>query len=310
MLPRQRRIIMLFIPLTVVALALVGVLLGQDGSAGVDAWAFGPAFNNLTLYLSTFDIQLLELIALAPLFVALIFAWQSEKPNLDYFQPELTGVYGLWISFVNGYVVAYILLLVGIIPKLESLTTFFEASYFLPANYLAVVIVIATIAGFIWFIFGRKSGFGRIADRIQLPHRRLVLLILLTLVDLTAIILNGYTTFVLAIFVIPTWVWILIEPRTNRSGKIMNVVMAFVAFLPSLFIIFIFYAASFTVEPLRFVWWLISGAVYGIISPLDVLLSFFWLALVIRFLRLGLSEPYIMPPPQPSQSEIIEQLLK
>lgn len=307
MLSRQRRILLFFIPLTIVALVLVGVLLGQDGSADTDAWAFGPS-NDLTLYLSTFDVQLLELIALAPLFVALIFVWQSETPNPDYFQPELTGVYGLWISFVNGYVVAYVLALIGVIPQIENVTL--NDLTALPTNYLELGIVLATIIGFIWFIFGRKNGFGRIADRIQLPQRRLVLLLLLTLVDSTAIILNGEAKIILAIFIIPTWIWILIEPRTDKSGKVMNTIMTLVAFLPTLFMFVLLYAASFTADPLRFLWWLISGAVYGIFSPVYVLLSFFWVALAVRFIRLGLSKPYIAPPPLPTQSEIIEQLLK
>jgi hypothetical protein len=281
--PRQLLILIMLVPLTAVALALLG-------SALIQTTAQGP--NDLQLsagvFLSPANAEWLALGALAPLGIAFAFAWQWEKPETAYFQPEILGIYSSWITLVNGYAVLYIIRLAGLLPNLNPAPQTLTDSRFtsLPVNWLVVALPILSTAFFFWFLFLRPNGFGRLADRIALPHRRLVLLGALTAVALTIWLLSGI--YFALLMVLPTWLWLFVEPSDQPFRKAINVVLTLVGGAALLAPIF------FLPSGLN-LWTLLLDLAYTVIWPLDVLLYIFVLALFVRFLRLGLSKPYVAP---------------
>lgn len=228
-----------------------------------------------------------------PVFVALVFAWQSEKPVLDFFQPEMIGVYGWWISLVNGYIAAFALPFLGVLPKPDPAPAS-PVVLNIPVNVLAVGIIVGTALFFAWFLF-RPGGLAERADRIYLPHRRAALLLLLAVLVVVIFLLGG-TDWGYAL--LPSvWFWIHILPRADRGGKLLNTVLALGGMVYPL-----------TVGSLALwlgSWWrLVLAAAYGRLNPLEVVLFLFWAALFMRFLRLGLSRPYVAPagPEDPLQA--------
>ena len=295
--PRQRLSLLLFIPLTAAALVLLGALWARRTLQSPDDF-----YLTASIYLSAARAQWLALVALAPLFVALAFVWQTEKPVPDYLQPEMLGAFGWWIALANGYAVAYMLSLAGLSakfdPALQSLND--PRLRDAPINYPAIALVLATLAFFIWFIFGRRSGFGGMADRINLPHRRAALLILLTMLAGTVWLFGGLNFALLMIP--PAWLWILIEPRANWLGRVMNTTLA-VGGVAAFAIMYLFLPDGLNL------WSLLLAAANGALYPIDVLLFFLLAALFIRFLRLGWSTPYT-PPREPDAYDPLAELFR
>jgi hypothetical protein len=279
---RQRLILILLIPLT----ALIVVLLG---ALSVQPTATDHTDLQLTagVYLPAATADWLALIAFAPLFIALAFAWQTEKPITAYFQPELVGTFAWWISFANGYAVLYALRL-GLLPNYETelLQLNDQRLLVLPINFWIIGLTAATIVFFIWFLFFRRYGFGAMADRIHLPHRRVALLGLLAGLAVAVWVLGGLNFSLYLI--LPVWLWIFIEPTSNPRTKAVNAVLALgggaVLLSPSLFL-----PADVGL------WQIIAGTAYLTLLPIDVLFYFLALALCLRFLRLGFSKPYVAP---------------
>ena len=295
--PRQRFSLLLFIPLTAAALILLGALWARPTPQAPDDF-----YLTNSIYLSAAGTQWLALIALAPLFVALAFVWQTEKPASDFLQPEMVGVFGWWVAFANGYAVAYILSLAGLSPKfdpaLQSLND--PRLRAAPVNYAAITLVAATTAFFIWFIFGRRSGFGGLADRINLPHRRAALLILLTMLAVTVWLFGGLDFALLMIP--PAWFWIQIEPRPNRWERAMNATLA-IGGIAALGIMYALLPRGLNL------WRLLVAAASGALYPIDVLMFFLLVALFIRFLRLGWSTPYA-PPREPDAYDPLAEFFR
>jgi len=281
--PRQRLILILLVPLTAVALALLGAAFIQTKSQGPNDLQLGAG-----AFISPANAEWLALAALAPLGIAFAFAWQWEKPESAYFQPELLGIYSSWITLANGYAVLYILRLMGLLPNLDPVPQTLTDSRLtsLPVNGLVIVLPILSTAFFLWFLFLRPNGFGRLADRIALPHRRVVLLGVLTAVALTIWLLSG--VYFALVMILPTWLWIFVEPSDQRTRKAVNVVLTLVGGAALL-------APIFFLPPGLNLWTLLLDLAYLVVWPLDVLLYVLALALFIRFLRLGLSKPYVAP---------------
>jgi len=284
--PRHRTVLILLIPLTTAAIALLGATLVQPAPTSADDF-----YLTTTAYLSAANVQWLELIAFAPLVVALAFAWQHEKPNAGYFQPEMVGVFGWWIAFANGYAVAYMLTLAGMLPKSEPAIQSLNDPRLraVPINFLALGLILGTVVFFVWFIFRRKYGFGGMANRIMLPHRRAAVLVLLAMLAVFVWLIGGIIF--AALMIPPVWMWILIEPRQSRLGRAVNLTLAIGG------------AAAFVVIALLLpwgmtLWHILLAAAYGVFAPLDVLPFLLLVALFIRFLRLGLSAPYEPPSEQ------------
>ncbi len=283
---RHRTVLILLIPLTAAAIALLGATLIQPAPTSADDFYLTSA-----AYLSAANAQWLELIAFAPLIVALAFAWQHEEPNVDYFQPEMVGVFGWWIAFANGYAVAYTLTLAGMLPKFEPVIQSLNDPRLraVPINFPALGLVLGTVIFFVWFIFRRKHGFGGMADRISLPHRRVARLILLAMLAVFVWLFGGVTF--AALIVPPMWLWILIEPRQRRLGRVMNITLA-VGGVAAYVIIALLLPRGLML------WHILLAAAYGVFPPLDVLPFLLLMALFIRFLRSELSAPYEPPSEQ------------
>jgi hypothetical protein len=298
MLPRQRLILILLVIITALAIALLGAALAQPTTTSPNDISLSGNY-----YLSTTNLQWLTLIALAPLAVALGFVWQHERPVMEFLRPELLGTFGAWVALANGYAVTLVLPLIGVLPSIDPPLTSINDPVLtqIPVNIIALLLIGGTIAFYIWFLFFRRRGFGGIADRINLPHRRAALLLFLAFLSVMVWLLGGLS---FAVFmIVPAWLWPLIEASANRNRKIINIVLAVAGIAPFLF--------TLTQLPAGFnLWHIILAAAYGILWPIDALLFFMLVALFIRFLRLGLSTPYTIVTTIPTQSEIIERLLK
>jgi hypothetical protein len=281
--PRQRLVLVLLVPLTAAALALLSGLASRPSAQTPGDLRLGPSF-----YLSPAAAQWLALAALAPLGIALVFAWRHEQPVLAYLQPELLGAYGWWIAFANGYAASYMISLSGILPRFEPALRSLDDPRLrqVPLNLLAAAVIAGVVAFFVWFIFGRARGFGSTADRISLPHRRAALLLLLTAVCASVWLFGGLTY---ALVIIPaSWLWILIEPRRDWAGRAANVGLALAGLAP-------FVAAYFLLADGLSVWHLVLAAGYIVLLPFDALAFLLIVALFVRFLRLGLSASYLDP---------------
>lgn len=278
--PRHRIILILLIPLTAAAVVLFGALLAQPAGTTCDDFHL-----TRTTCLSAAEAQWLELIALAPLAAALAFAWNHAQPDGEYFQPEMIGAFGWWIVLANAYAVAYMLTLVGPLPVFEPAIQSLDDARLraAPVDFPALALIIGAATFFGWFVFFRRHGFGRMADRIVLPHRRIALLILLA--ALAALVwLFGGVVFA-ALMIPPAWFWILIEPRVSGAGKAVNVALSLAG------------ATTVAIAGLLLpgglnLWHILLAAAYGVLAPLDVLPFLLLAALFLRFLRLGVSEPY------------------
>jgi hypothetical protein len=298
MLPRQRLILILLVAITAVVIALLGAALAQPAQANPTDLALPGGY-----YLSTENLQWLSLVGLVPLAVAFGFVWQHERPVMAFLQPELLGTFGAWIALANGYAVAFILPLVKILPTLDPPLTSINDPVLtqIPVSIVGLLLIGGTIAFYVWFLFLRQRGFGGLADRINLPHRRAALLMLLSFLAM-AVWLFGGLAFA-ALMVLPAWLWIFIEPGLRPSRKIINVVLAVAGIVP-------FVAALALLPPGFNLWHLLMAVAYGVLWPIDVLMFLMLTALFIRFVRFGLSAPYRVPGNLPTQAEIIERLIK
>lgn len=280
---RQRLVLILLVPLTAVAIALMSGIAAHPSARSPDDLRLASSF-----YLSAASAQWLALVALAPLVVALVFAWRLERPAIAYFQPEFIGTYGWWITFANGYAATYMVALSSVLPKFDPALRSLDDPRLraVPLSLMAAAIIMGVVLFFIWFIFGRQFGFGRMADRISLPHRRTALLVLLTVVSAAVWIFGGLA---FSLLIVPaTWCWIFIEPRTSREGQALNAALAVGG-------IAAFAVAYFRLPGGLNLWHLVLAAGYGVLVPFDALAFLLMAALFIRFLRLGLSAPYAHP---------------
>lgn len=276
MMPRQRLILVVLLPLTWAAMYLIGSLAP-------------PLIIDYNPYLPW-----MILAGDVPLVVALLFAWQFEQPRIDYFQPELIGLFGIWISLINGYVVAFFLPYLNVLPQADPSA---PAPLNLPINIWAVGIIAGVTLFFFWFLFRRNSLAER-ADRIYLPHRRIALLVTLAAMVLLVSLLGG-TDFGWAL--LPSvWLWPFILPRPHRAGKLLNLVLAM----------------GGMVWPLGYGllalgsggWWrAVLAAIYGDLNFLEVALFLLWVSVFVRFIRLGFSKPYVAPA---APEDVLFQLIK
>jgi hypothetical protein len=171
----------------------------------------------------------------------------------------------------------------------------------IPVNFIALALIAATVAFYNWFLFFRQRGFGGMADRINLPHRRAALLMMLSFLAVVVWLFSGLSFAVL--MVIPAWLWLFIEPSNEGGRKVINVVLALAGLVPFLF--------TLSTLPAGYTpWHVLLAASYGALWPIDILMFLLLFALFLRFLRLGLRAPFVEKTSLPSQSEIIERLLR
>jgi hypothetical protein len=137
------------------------------------------------------------------------------------------------------------------------------------------------------------------ADRIHLPYRRAALLFLLALLAIIVWLFGGLNFALLMI--LPTWLWLFIEPGANRTRKVVNTLLALAGIAP--------FVAMLWQLPAGFnLWQLLLAAAYGVLWPIDVLMFLLLGTLFLRFLRLGLSTPYVQPVTLPDEREILNKL--
>ncbi len=236
-----------------------------------------------TRYIPMWAADILPVVVFLPLGLATLFAWRNERPRLDGLKPELFACLGVLVAGLDGYAVAYSLVNLGLLPHYE----WFPARpgdplLTEPAGWAALIIY-GTVAVFGWFIFGQIRGWGRLADRLEIPHRRVTLLVVFSALVFFFVQINAYAVALLLGPAAYSWVWI--EPRATRWGRLLNLWLALGGALPMAGVI-----AGLALTPGLGPWWwfLPLGAAYGL-YPFYVVGGFILgVALFLRFARLGL----------------------
>jgi len=250
-------------------------------------WQLGEA-----LVLTTPTVLGLGLLFFAPLLLAtgLAFeranAWRStafreaQRPLWQELMPEALALLGAALPLVNGLAVLLILVLIGWLPRYE----WFPATPgdpFLrqPADW-ALVLALVVAAASALEVFGRRSGWGRVADRLAVPTRRLTLLLVLSALALVAWAINPFAAVLWLGPAAYLWPWV--EPGLGRA---LNSLLVLGGFAPLVGL-----AVGLWLTPAVSVWswFVLLGAIYGLF-PLPVTLAVVLLIAVgVRFLRYGL----------------------
>jgi hypothetical protein len=241
-----------------------------------------------TRHLSGDVIDYLQILLFAPLFLATLMAWQKDRPRLDELQPEFTAFLGLVITGLDGYAIAYSLVALRLLPAYEMFPATPGDPFLLYPTWWAALVVYGTVALFGWLIFRPYRGWGRLADILQIPYRRLTLLLILSALVIAVWFLNGFTAS--ALLGPAAYVWLLIEPRRGGRGKALNLALALAGLVPFAICVHRFApAAAFGPA-----WWFLPlGAAYGYFPLLGVVACICGLALLLRFARLGLRDPEV-----------------
>ncbi|MGH2523174.1 MAG: M28 family peptidase, partial [Anaerolineales bacterium] len=111
----------------------------------------------------------LQLLLFAPLFLATAMAWQADRPSTDELKPEFFALMGLVVAGLDGYAVAYSLVVLGALPRYEMFPASPGDPFLLRPDWLAALAVFGTVALFGWFTF-RRGGWGRFADMLHIPY--------------------------------------------------------------------------------------------------------------------------------------------
>jgi len=74
---------------------------------------------NRTHYLPGLAVAVLQLLLFAPLFLATAMAWQADRPTTDELKPELFAFLAMAIAGLDGYAVAYSLVVARLLPRYE-----------------------------------------------------------------------------------------------------------------------------------------------------------------------------------------------
>jgi hypothetical protein len=236
---------------------------------------------NRTRYLPGLGVAVLQLLLFAPLFLAAAMAWQADRPTPDELKPELFAFLAVAIAGLDGYAIAYSLVAARLLPRYESFPATPGDPFLLQPTWWAALAVYGAAALFGWYVF-RRGGWGRIADKLNIPSRRTTLLLIFSITVFFAWQLNGYAA---SLFLgLPAYLWPWIEPRRTLGGRLINTGLALAGLLP--FVVSLrFVSGSWEFGPW---WWFLTlGAAYGLI-PLPAVVGFVvGAALFVRFTRHG-----------------------
>ncbi len=224
----------------------------------------------------------LQLLLFAPLFLAAAIAWQKHRPGWDELQPEFIALMAIVIIGLDGYAVAYSLVNLNLLPRYELYPASPGDPFLLHPAWWAVLVIGGTMAAFGWYTF-RGKGWGRYADRLDIPYRRVTLLVFFSAAVFFFWQINAYT--VSALLGLAAYLWVWIEPHWTVWGKALNVSLALAGAIPFAVCVYVF-ASQTPVGPW---WWFLTlGAAYGFFPFAAVAAFIFCAALLLRFLRLGL----------------------
>lgn len=235
------------------------------------------------MYLPALGVVFLPLLVFLPLFIATALAVWAQRPRWRDLLLELTALVAIGIVIVDGFAAAFILAALGLLPRYEWFPAApFDPFLLTPTDWAALVIL-GTMGVFAWYTFAPPNSWGRLTDRLDVPHRRVTLLIVFSVLVLVAWLLNGFAAALLLAPAAYLWPWI--TPRPFSAGKTLNVMLALGGVLP---LVGVFIAVGTTPGLGLFWWFLLLAATYGLI-PLPVTLAFtVGVALFARFLRYGL----------------------
>jgi hypothetical protein len=223
----------------------------------------------------------LQLLLFAPLFLATAVVWGKDRPGWEELKPEFLALMAIVVIGLDGYAVAYVLVNLGWLPRYEL----FPAApgdpfLFQPVGW-AMLVVAGAMAFFGWLTF-RRGGWGRYADVLDIPYRRVTLLAFFSGAVFFFWQINAYT--VSALLGPAAYLWLWIEPRSTFRGKIPNVILALAGALPFAACVYVAVSQS----PVGPWWWYLSlVAAYGFFPLIAVAAFIFFVALLLRFLRLG-----------------------
>ncbi len=238
-----------------------------------------------THYLSNWVTPLLQLLLFAPLFVFTAIAYRKDRPREEELRPEFTAFMAWAVVGVDGYAIAFSLVAARLLPQYELFPAAPGDPFLLQPTGWAALAIYGTMAFMVWHTFWGwrgSGGWGRFADRLNIPHRQTTLLILLSGLALVTWFVNGFAAVV--VFGLPAYLWPWIEPHRSLPGKIINTALALMGLLPLFFgLILVFGDPAFGPW-----WWFFPlGAAHGFF-PLTTVIGFIlFVALSIRFLRHG-----------------------
>jgi len=225
----------------------------------------------------------LQLLLFAPLFLAAFLAWRTARPRRDELQPEFTAFMGLWIIGLDGYAIAFSLVRLGFLPRYEMFPASPRDPFLLNPAWWAVLVIYGGMALFGWLTFRPFRGWGRLADLLDVPQRRLTLLLIFSTLVIVVWYLNGFAASGLLGAAAYAWIWI--EPHERPWRKALNVALGLAGVLPFAAVVY-FFASNLPIGP--WWWYLTLGAAYGLFPLLGVVAFFASVALLLRFTRYGL----------------------
>ncbi|OGO49522.1 MAG: hypothetical protein A2W37_05320 [Chloroflexi bacterium RBG_16_63_12] len=223
----------------------------------------------------------LQLLLFTPLFLATAIVWGKDRPGWEELKPEFLALMAIVVIGLDGYAVAYVLVNLGWLPRYELFPAAPGDPFLLQPVGWAVLVFAGAMAFFGWFTF-RRGGWGRYADVLDIPYRRVTLLVFFSGAVFFFWQINAYT--VSALLGPAAYLWLWIEPRPTLRGKIPNVLLALAGALPFAACVYVAVSQS----PVGPWWWYLSlGAAYGFFPLIAVAAFIFFVALLLRFLRLG-----------------------
>jgi hypothetical protein len=223
----------------------------------------------------------LQLLLFTPLFLATAIVWGKDRSGWEELKPEFLALMAIVVIGLDGYAVAYVLVNLGWLPRYELFPAAPGDPFLLQPVGWAVLVFAGAMAFFGWFTF-RRGGWGRYADVLEIPHRRVTLLVFFSGAVFFFWQINAYT--VSALLGPAAYLWLWIEPRPTFRGKLPNVILALAGALPFAACVYVAVSQS----PVGPWWWYLSlGAAYGFFPLIAVAAFIFFVALLLRFLRLG-----------------------
>ena len=218
---------------------------------------------------------LLQLALFAPLFFITALLYRQHRPRRAELMPELTGVLGVAVTLIDGYLIALALKALGWFPVRE---TFSAPAHW--RDWAALLLIYGAMIFFGRSAF-RRGGWAQLAEALIIPHRRVTLLLLLSALTLAAWAVDGFAA--VSALAVPAYAWLWIEPRHSVMGKLLNSALALVGLAPALLNL-----STQAIGPLA--WYLPIGAVYALF-PLSSILAFILLiSLGVRFAVYGWRE--------------------
>lgn len=238
-----------------------------------------------THYLPNWATPLLQILLFAPLFVFTVIIYRQGRPREEELRPEFTAFLAWVVVGLDGYAIAFSLVAARLLPQYELFPAAPGDPFLLQPTWWAALALYGTIAAMVGYTFWGwrgSGGWGRFADRLNIPHRQTTLLILLSGFACVTWFVNGFTAVV--VFGLPAYLWPWIEPRRTLPGKIINTALALTGLLPLLVGLILAFG-----DPAFGPWWWFfpMGAAYGFFPLLSVLGFIGFSALFFRFLRHG-----------------------